>query len=346
MLTLTSGQETAPKKLRVEASSACQLKCPVCPTALGEIKATLGSGFLKATDFERLLDANPRVREIELSNYGEILLNPELPHILEIAYRKNISLYAENGVNLNTLKPEVLEALVKFKLRRMVCAIDGASADTYKIYRQGGDFDRVIRHIEQINALKVKYDSPFPKLVWQFIAFGHNEHELETARKRAAELGMEFYVKVNWSKTYSPLKSTNTVSAEAAADLKASTLPGLPYAEQICSQLWNAPQINWDGRVLGCCVNFWGDYGNAFKEGLSTVLSGSKMTHARQMLQGKAEARTDIPCTTCEYYQTMKRENLWLRVKKNALGFTVGWKTNGPRWWTTLMGRSKKEVFS
>jgi len=29
----------------------------------------------------------------------------------------------------------------------------------------------------------------------------------------------------------------------------------------ICHQLWHAPVLNWDGRVMGCCRNFWSDFG-------------------------------------------------------------------------------------
>ena len=49
---------------------------------------------------------------IELSNWGEIFLNPDLPNILAYSYQKSVALTASNGVNLPTVKPEVLEAVV------------------------------------------------------------------------------------------------------------------------------------------------------------------------------------------------------------------------------------------
>lgn len=46
------------------------------------------------------------------------------------------------------------------------------------------------------------------------------------------------------------------------------------------------PQINWDGKLLGCCLNFWGDFGgNAFEQGLEHVLSSENLAYARRMLQ-------------------------------------------------------------
>jgi hypothetical protein len=67
-----------PTQIRLEVSSLCQLRCPSCPTTSKAIHPAVGSGFLKLRDFQSLLDQNPWIREIELSNYGEIFLNPHL----------------------------------------------------------------------------------------------------------------------------------------------------------------------------------------------------------------------------------------------------------------------------
>jgi len=79
----------------------------------------------------------------------------------------------------------------------LTVSIDGASPKSYAQYRVKGDFDRVIGHIRRINDFKRKHRSGWPILTWQFIVFGHNEHEIETARKMAGELGMGFRAKMN-----------------------------------------------------------------------------------------------------------------------------------------------------
>jgi len=79
-------------------------------------------------------------------------------------------------------------------------------------------------------------------------------------------------------------------------------------------QLWKHPQINWDGKVLGCCRNFWGDFGgNAFRDGLTPSLNHEKMSYARDMLEGKKPARPDIPCTTCELYTRRAEVKQWFK---------------------------------
>ena len=84
-------------RIRLEAATICQLACPSCPTTQGVIKAQIGAGFLKFDQFRRIVDDNPRISEIELSNWGEIFLNPDIERIIEYAYRRNVALSAWNG---------------------------------------------------------------------------------------------------------------------------------------------------------------------------------------------------------------------------------------------------------
>ena len=74
----------------------------------------------------------------------------------------------------------------------MTVSLDGASQETYEIYRVGGAFERVINNIKAINAYKKQYKSAVPILLWQFVAFGHNEHEIAKAKTLATRLGMHF----------------------------------------------------------------------------------------------------------------------------------------------------------
>lgn len=311
--------EIKPSCIRVEAATVCQLRCPLCSTTVGKTARHLGSGFLRFDAFKRLIDDNPWVADVELSNWGEIFLNPDLLPIIRYAYERDVTLRADNGVNLNTVDETMLEALVACRFRSMTCSIDGASQATYAIYRKQGNFEQVIEHIRRINAHKTRYRSVFPLLRWQFVAFGHNEHEISAARRLANALGMRFYVKLSWSDKFSPMKDAAQLRRETGLNVASEQEFKVRYGRrymgsQICGQLWRRPQLNFDGRVLGCCVNFWGDFGNAFKEGLGESLNNEKIAYARQMLQGKTPSREDIPCTTCSYYQRMKESHAWLQA--------------------------------
>jgi MoaA/NifB/PqqE/SkfB family radical SAM enzyme/quercetin dioxygenase-like cupin family protein len=312
---------TRPRKICLEASTVCQLKCPSCPTASGETGRRLGVGFLKFADFKKIVDENPWVSAIELSNWGEIFLNRDLVEILEYAYRRDVALFAENGANLNHLPEPTADALVRYRLRGISCSMDGASRETYRMYRVRGDFLNIIHNIKTINRYKSRYNSRYPRLIWQFIAFGHNEHEIEVARSMAQDLDMEFALKLSWEDLYteafSPVRDREMIRREIGLDVASRSefrdRFGKEYMlRDCCAYLWRSPQLNHDGRVLGCPVNYWADYGNAYREGLADVLSNEKMEHARGMLLGERPEREDIPCIQCKAYQRMKATGIWL----------------------------------
>jgi len=310
--------------IRLEASTLCQLKCPSCPNASGEVGKNIKAGFLKFEDFKKFVDSNPCIREIELSNWGEIFLNPELGEIIKYGFEKKIVLCADNGVNGNRISDDILEALVRYQFRSITWALDGASSETYAAYRKGGCFENVIENIRKINSIKKRLHSRYPLLKWQFIPFGHNEHEIAQARQMARKLGMSFWIKLSWEGTFtgsdfSPVK--NKVYIQSQTGLPVATRGEYEktyrenYAQKLfCSLLWIKPQINFDGEVLGCCVNYWGSFGNAFNEGLIESLNNEKMSYARQMLKGKVPERPDIPCASCFHYRAMKRHGAWITM--------------------------------
>ena len=348
-----------PRRIRLDASTVCQLKCRSCPTAAGETGKTLGQGFLKFDDFKDVLRRNPSVSHVELSNWGEIFLNKDLSGILRYAYRHNVALSAKNGANLNHVSDEVLEALVKYKFRELNCSIDGASQETYSVYRVNGNFDRVIGHIKMINRFKAKYRSPYPALKWQFVAFGHNEHEIATARRMALDLNMKFFLKLSWDDlymdTFSPVKDVELVRRESgvgAADREEYRRKhGMEYAlNSCCLGMWSSPQVNYDGRLLGCCINYWDDYGNVFTDGFERCLNSDKFKAAKAAVMGRGNGGIEIPCLRCRYYKMTKESGAWHTeadieenyAKSRALVMLEN-KVFGEerseelaRWWTTL----------
>jgi len=302
--------------INLEASSVCQLRCPSCPNTTKAILPIVGSGFLRLSDFQKLIDENPWIKRIELSNYGEIFLNPDILEIIKHAYKRKVVLTADIGVNFNNVKSDVLEGLVKYKFRSMTISIDGASNETYKQYRIRGNYNKVIENIKQINLFKKQYQSKYPLLTWQYVVFGFNEHELPKAKKLADELNMVFSPKLSWDNEFSPVVNREVVRQEIGAATRDEYKEkfGIDYKQSICHQLWDRPQINWDGKVLGCCRNFWGDFGgNVFTDGILECLNNEKINYARNMLLGRQESRDDIPCATCEIYLDMGKKGNWLK---------------------------------
>ena len=185
-------KEDLPKSIRLEACTICQLNCPACYMRQDPegVEKGCGNGMLSFENFKKIVDDN-NFEVIELSNHGEIFLNPDLIKMMEYAHKKGIALTADNGVNLNKLTDKQAEALVKYEFDNIVVSIDGASQETYKQYRRNGNFDKVIKNIEKINFYKKKYKKEKPFLNWKFVLFGHNEHEVKKAQRLAKKLAKE-----------------------------------------------------------------------------------------------------------------------------------------------------------
>jgi MoaA/NifB/PqqE/SkfB family radical SAM enzyme len=318
MVMLLKNNRVMPTTLRLDATTICQLACPSCPTASGQIGQSLGSQHLSFEIFKNLLENNPLIRHIELSNWGELFLNPKLEEMIKLTFEKGVHLTASNGVNVNFIKPAVIDAMVKFKFHHIVCSIDGATQEVYEQYRIKGKIASVFENIGKINALKVRYDSLYPRLTWQFIVFKHNFHEIPLAKEKAKSLNMNIVFKLSWDPKLAPdqehsewIKEQTGLSASSRSEHQ--IVNNEVYKQKgICSQLWKSPQLNSDGRVLGCCVNTWGDFGTYKSGKLSELLNNEKMMYTRNMLMGKVPERVDIPCTSCGNYKAMKKTDDWM----------------------------------
>jgi MoaA/NifB/PqqE/SkfB family radical SAM enzyme len=302
----------------------------------------LGKGFLRAEKFRKLLQDNPSVRWVELSNWGEVFLNPQIADIFRIAYEAGVTLTIRNGANLNNCRDDALEALVKYGVRAMTCSIDGASQSTYEVYRRAGDFDTVIENIKKINYYKRRYFSIFPILKWQYVVFGHNEHEIATARKLAKQLGMHFSPKLSWDQDFSPVRDADLVKratglkAVSRAEYKDQTKT--VYLQRVCEELWDTPQLNFDGRVLGCGANTWAFFEGNGLDNLGAAYNSKMMNDSRAMLTGQIPAVKGNPCTDCGLYKERVALKQW--VKPDSF------QHRRHRWLTTAARKAGDFVFA
>ncbi len=177
-----------PYWLTVDPTNFCQLQCPFCPTGAG--RGVRDKAMLRLDHFERLLErVGPYVIHMDLMNWGESLLNKDLPRMISCAKRYGIEVKLD--ANLNDLTEAMADGLIGSGLDILSVSIDGATPESYKRYRVGGDFDRVLANVRTLVQKRTRASRPTPRLIWQFIVFKHNEHEMKEARRLAAELGMD-----------------------------------------------------------------------------------------------------------------------------------------------------------
>ena len=308
-----------PERARVDLCTLCQLNCDYCYMRT-ENYGTTGKGYVTFDVFKGFIEKNRYLKSIEISNSGEVFLNPDLYKILEYSYENGISITIGNGTNFNTISERLLEALVKFQVKFINFSIDGVSQEVYSIYRKGGNIERVFENIKKLNEYKERYQSEYPVLQWQYILFPHNEEEVEAASVKAKELNMRIFYKYDCVKD--EFRPKDRERLEKVTGYKFFSRKEFNennekiYDSHLCYQTIFSPQINWDGRLLGCCMVWRTDLGvNVFKEGLVKALNSPQYREEILCLLGvKEKANLPIPCVNCEIYNKSIRKGNYLTL--------------------------------
>ena len=180
-----------PLRLCIEASGACNLACPHCFTGAGEVsrpRATLSLAF-----FRRLLaELGNHLWQIEFHNWGEPLLNKNLPTMIAEASARGLSTTFCTNFSV-PFDAAQAERLVRSGLKVMGVSVDGARQTTYEQYRVHGNLDLVLRNCRLMVDAKRRLGSETPRIIWGYHTFAHNSNEIDAARQMANNIGVEFH---------------------------------------------------------------------------------------------------------------------------------------------------------
>lgn len=175
--------------------------------------------------------------------------------MINYAYEKKIfTVISTNGSRL--ANRAFARELAASNLGRLILSVDGATEETYKIYRQAGHFHRVTRGIRQFTEVRKQMGKRFPCADLQFIVMRHNEHEMSAIREPGKSLGVDRVI----------FKSPQIHDFENAEQ----TLPENPRYRRYhkvngeyrlkgsysgyCKKIWYGSVITWDLKVIP-----WGD---------------------------------------------------------------------------------------
>jgi pyruvate-formate lyase-activating enzyme len=174
----------------LDPSNGCQLRCPGCVHSDNQAwskEFDWPLGVIDGPGAIEFLDqfGVPAIATV-LSNYGEPLLNKRLPEIVLAA--KRLLMFTMLSTNLSVRFD--CDALVESGIDYMTLSIDGTSQDSYERYRRRGQLDLVLDNIRALVEAKRRLGRDKPYLVWQFLTFQHNVHEVESAIETGRQLGV------------------------------------------------------------------------------------------------------------------------------------------------------------
>ncbi|MEZ4745806.1 MAG: radical SAM protein [Calditrichia bacterium] len=121
----------------IEPTAICNLRCPQCPVGLKTLLRPQDN--MTFAEYKVVIDEIADHTGSVVVFQGESFINPEIIDMIDYAYDKGIfTVISTNGTRL--ANPEFAEALAASKLGRLILSVDGATEETYKIYRQAWTF--------------------------------------------------------------------------------------------------------------------------------------------------------------------------------------------------------------
>ncbi len=177
-----------PPQLRIDRETRCNLspRCTYCHWK--ETKSLEEESPLRSTldTISRLDEFITWAEQIVDCGYGEPLLNPDLPQILDEFKARRIRLEMTNKGVL--LTPDIRKVLLGRRLTLYV-SVDSATGVGYRRYRHAS-LDRILDNLRDL-CIEKERDGGLPRVIVSFIAMSSNFEEFEQFLERMVAIGVD-----------------------------------------------------------------------------------------------------------------------------------------------------------
>ena len=244
-----------PVSLSIEPTTACNLGCPECPSGLKQF--TRATGNLKENHFEKwLAEMKSHLVYINFYFQGEPFIHPQIIQFIRSAHEKKI--YTSTSTNAHFLNSELAKKTVESGLDRIIISIDGATQETYEQYRVHGSLDKVIEGTKNLIHWKKELGSSTPHIIFQFLVVKPNEHEIDTIKQIAIDLGVD-ELRFKTAQVYDPRENHPLIPTNEKYSRYKKRADGLfvlkNKMKDECLRMWSGAVITWDGKVVPCCFD-------------------------------------------------------------------------------------------
>jgi len=257
-------QTTADFIYIIDVVGTCNLRCPSCPVG-NDLDSTVPKGFMPVADFQAIIDKIRRdavaaTPLIWLFNWGEPLLHPHLPEILEICNAAGMR--ADISSNLNTEKS--FRDVVRAAPQEIKISLSGYTQPVYGKTHKNGNIALVKSNMHRLAYWIDRYKVPTRARI-DYHLYKGNQHEVEPMRALAAELGFAFDIT---PARYQPIEKVVALregrldpAEKAFIDENLLMSPAEYGSYRLaagigkgdCELRYNMMSINWDGTVTLCC---------------------------------------------------------------------------------------------
>ena len=247
-------------------------------------------------------------------NWGEPLLNKQLPAFIRKAKARRIETDVNSNLSLH-LSNDDIDELLGSGLDNLSASLDGFSQQSYETYRVGGDLELAKSNLERLVRAKTRLGLD-TKISWNFLVFSFNEGEIPETRRYCQDLGIEFNPRDAYIDNPAWLPSYRSAEAAMREPPKWHTpivwSPLAPSAERQhasgCGWHYGYSAVNADGSVSPCCAS-WNqkdDFGR-LDPGVTSfgdIWNNDLYRHARRVFAGHdadGPAQPNNLCGQCPF---------------------------------------------
>jgi len=288
-----------PMTVSIEPTTACNLRCPECPSGLRSF--TRETGNLKKDFFRKSIDElHKELLYLIFYFQGEPYINPNFLEMVSYANSKGI--YTITSTNGHFLNDENSRKTIESGLDRMIISVDGTTQDVYENYRKEGKLETVLQGARNVVKWKKKLNSSTPHIIFQFLVVKPNEHQIADVYRLADEIGID-EVKLKTAQIYDYEHGSDLIPTIDKYSRYAKTNDGTYTVKNEllnhCWKLWHACVISWDGLVLPCCFDKDAKHrlGDLKNKSFSDIWHGEEYQSFRTLLL-KGREEIDI-CKNC-----------------------------------------------
>lgn len=288
-----------PISASIEPTTACNLKCPECPSGLRQFSRETGNIALDSGKvfIDQLASS---VGYINFYFQGEPLISPHFYDLVKYASDKRI--YTATSTNAHFLNARNCQKIIDSGLDRLIISIDGTTQETYESYRIDGTLEKVIDGTKNMVAAKEKNNGKGPHIIFQFLVVRANEHQVEEVFTLANELKVN-EVRLKTAQFYD-YENGNTLMPEDERYSRYKRMSNGKYKlkgkqANHCWRMWSSGVITWDGNMVPCCFDKDAKYtmGNLLSTPLKTIWHDASYKNFRAQVLKNRQA-IDI-CANC-----------------------------------------------
>lgn len=244
-----------PFSMAIEPTTACNLRCPECPSGLRSF--TRPTGKLSVDTFRQLINqTHHHLLYLTFYFQGEPYLHPDFLEMVSYAHSKKI--FTTTSSNAHFLDKKNAQKTIESGLSRLIISIDGTTQETYESYRKTGSLEKVLEGTKNIVELKKKQKSNTPEIIWQFLVVKPNEHQIPSIQKMAKEYGVDQLV-LKTAQIYDYKNGNELIpTIDKYSRYKKNTDGTYSVKNKLenhCWKMWHSCVVTWDGKVIPCCFD-------------------------------------------------------------------------------------------